>query len=158
MSNAPVPSVPVNRFNAAVAQHGLRLRRGRAEILQLNVGKLCNLTCIHCHVNAGPKRKGVMTRETIDRIAQSHRALLDQTAPGQPNAGVGDIADIIRATSAGAVVDGYDDASLSEAIAQAEAAAREPRSIRAGAVRYFALETGVERYDAIYRTIGRPTE
>lgn len=68
MSNAPVPSVPINRFNAALAQHGLRLRRGRADILQLNVGKLCNLTCIHCHVNAGPKRKEVMTRETIDRI------------------------------------------------------------------------------------------
>ena len=38
------------------------------EILQINVGKLCNLTCIHCHVNAGPKRKEIMTRETIDRI------------------------------------------------------------------------------------------
>ena len=36
--------------------------------MQINVGKLCNLTCIHCHVNAGPKRKEIMTRETIDRI------------------------------------------------------------------------------------------
>jgi len=38
------------------------------EILQVNVGKLCNLTCVHCHVNAGPKRKEIMTRETIDCI------------------------------------------------------------------------------------------
>src|SRR5262249_47253192 len=44
------------------------LRRGRPEILQVNVGKLCNLTCVHCHVNAGPKRKEIMTRETVDRI------------------------------------------------------------------------------------------
>jgi radical SAM/Cys-rich protein len=44
------------------------LRRARPEILQVNVGKLCNLTCIHCHVNAGPKRKEIMTRDTINRI------------------------------------------------------------------------------------------
>ena len=44
------------------------MRRARPEILQVNVSKLCNLTCVHCHVNAGPKRKEIMTRETIDRI------------------------------------------------------------------------------------------
>jgi radical SAM/Cys-rich protein len=44
------------------------LRRGRTEILQINLGKLCNQTCVHCHVNAGPGRKEVMTRETVDRI------------------------------------------------------------------------------------------
>jgi len=36
--------------------------------LQVNVGKICNLTCIHCHVNAGPKRREIMRRETVDRI------------------------------------------------------------------------------------------
>lgn len=36
--------------------------------MQVNVGKLCNLTCTHCHVNAGPKRKEIITRATIDRI------------------------------------------------------------------------------------------
>lgn len=55
-------------FFRTLADHGLSLRRNRTEILQLNVGKLCNLTCVHCHVNAGPKRKEVITRETIDRI------------------------------------------------------------------------------------------
>ena len=51
-----------------MAAKGLQLRRGCPEILQINVGKLCNLTCMHCHVNAGPKRKDLMTRETIDRL------------------------------------------------------------------------------------------
>jgi radical SAM/Cys-rich protein len=58
----------MNRFSHRLAAEGLRLRRARPEILQVNVGKLCNLTCVHCHVNAGPKRKEIMTRETIDRI------------------------------------------------------------------------------------------
>ena len=58
----------MNRFAQKLVQHSLSLRRGRPEILQVNVGKLCNLTCVHCHVNAGPKRKEIMTRDTIDRI------------------------------------------------------------------------------------------
>jgi radical SAM/Cys-rich protein len=58
----------MNRFSARLTAEGLQLRRKRPEILQINVGKLCNLTCMHCHVNAGPKRKEIMTRETIDRI------------------------------------------------------------------------------------------
>ena len=58
----------MNRFSDRLAAEGLELRRARTEILQVNVGKLCNLTCMHCHVNAGPKRKEIMTRETIDRI------------------------------------------------------------------------------------------
>ena len=58
----------MNRFSDRLVAEGLELRRARTEILQVNVGKLCNLTCIHCHVNAGPKRNEIMTRETIDRI------------------------------------------------------------------------------------------
>jgi radical SAM/Cys-rich protein len=58
----------MNRFAEKLGAHSLSLRRARPEILQVNVGKLCNLTCVHCHVNAGPKRKEIMTRETIDRI------------------------------------------------------------------------------------------
>jgi radical SAM/Cys-rich protein len=66
---APVPH-PVDdlSFSRTLATHGLELRRARTEILQLNVGKLCDLTCVHCHVNAGPKRKEVISRETVDRI------------------------------------------------------------------------------------------
>jgi len=58
----------MNRFAEKLAAHSLSLRRAHPEILQVNVGKLCNLTCMHCHVNAGPKRKEIMTRETVDRI------------------------------------------------------------------------------------------
>ena len=56
------------RFARKLAEHSLPLRHTKTEVLQINVGKLCNLTCIHCHVNAGPKRKEIMTRETIDRL------------------------------------------------------------------------------------------
>lgn len=62
----PLESAP--NFAATLRRHGLDLKRGRAEILQINTGKLCNLTCIHCHVNAGPKRKEIIGRATIDRI------------------------------------------------------------------------------------------
>jgi radical SAM/Cys-rich protein len=58
----------MNRFSTRLAAEGLSLRHTKTEVLQINVGKLCNLTCVHCHVNAGPKRKEIMTRETIDRI------------------------------------------------------------------------------------------
>ena len=57
-----------NRFDSTVAAHGLSLRHTKTRVLQVNVGKLCNLTCTHCHVNAGPKRKEIMTRDTVDRI------------------------------------------------------------------------------------------
>jgi radical SAM/Cys-rich protein len=58
----------MNRFAEMLALHSLSLRHTKTEVLQVNVGKLCNLTCVHCHVNAGPKRKEIMTRETTDRI------------------------------------------------------------------------------------------
>jgi radical SAM/Cys-rich protein len=63
-----VAPAPMNRFAQKLIQQSISLRRGHPEILQVNVGKLCNLTCTHCHVNAGPKRKEIMTRETVDRI------------------------------------------------------------------------------------------
>jgi radical SAM/Cys-rich protein len=36
------------------------------KVLQINVGKLCNQTCRHCHVDAGPDRREIMTRETAE--------------------------------------------------------------------------------------------
>ena len=38
------------------------------EILQVNLGYLCNLSCVHCHVNAGPKRTEMMTPETLEQV------------------------------------------------------------------------------------------
>jgi radical SAM/Cys-rich protein len=73
----------MNQFSDRLAAEGLELRRARTEILQVNLGKLCNLTCVHCHVNAGPKRKEIMTRETIDPIidwlAKTNIAMVDLT-------------------------------------------------------------------------------
>ena len=37
------------------------------EIFQINVGKMCNQVCKHCHVDAGPDRKEIMTRETMQQ-------------------------------------------------------------------------------------------
>jgi radical SAM/Cys-rich protein len=58
----------MNRFAQKLTEHSLPLRHRKTEVLQVNVGKLCNLTCIHCHVNAGPKRKEIMSRATIDQL------------------------------------------------------------------------------------------
>ena len=44
------------------------ITRNKLEILQVNLGYLCNLSCTHCHVNAGPKRTELMDRATIDEI------------------------------------------------------------------------------------------
>src|SRR5260370_23412227 len=58
----------MNRFAQQLTESSISLRRRRSEILQVTVGNVCNLTCVHCHVNAGPGRKEIMTRETIDRV------------------------------------------------------------------------------------------
>ena len=53
-----------------------RIWRGRLNTLQMNLGYLCNLSCTHCHVNAGPKRTELMTRETMAialQFARKHR-------------------------------------------------------------------------------------
>jgi radical SAM/Cys-rich protein len=44
------------------------IRRGRLDTLQVNVGYKCNQTCVHCHVNAGPSRTEMMTRETVSEV------------------------------------------------------------------------------------------
>jgi radical SAM/Cys-rich protein len=51
---------------ADILRHGM-LRPAAVEIFQINVGKLCNMTCRHCHVDAGPDRvEEVMDRATIE--------------------------------------------------------------------------------------------
>ena len=44
------------------------IRRKRLETLQVNLGYLCNLACVHCHVAAGPNRKELMDRDNIDLV------------------------------------------------------------------------------------------
>ena len=44
------------------------IRRGRLEVLQVNLGYRCNLACTHCHVDAGPKHTESMDRSTIGEV------------------------------------------------------------------------------------------
>ena len=59
------------------------LQRATLETLQVNLGYLCNLSCVHCHVNAGPQRTELMDRETVDQVlallAGSGARVLDLT-------------------------------------------------------------------------------
>ncbi len=58
--HATLPRLQDTRFPA--------LRRKHLETLQVNLGYRCNQSCVHCHVNAGPKRTEEMGRETIDAV------------------------------------------------------------------------------------------
>lgn len=61
----------IREFDALLRRHGFGpLRRARSRTLQVNVGKLCNQACHHCHVDAGPKRTERMMRETAERVIE----------------------------------------------------------------------------------------
>jgi radical SAM/Cys-rich protein len=68
--------LPVPRFAASLGAAGLApLRAGPAvEVLQINLGRRCNQTCRHCHVDAGPDRKEVMP----DAVVEACLSLLEQ--------------------------------------------------------------------------------
>jgi radical SAM/Cys-rich protein len=56
-------------FDAALASCGASpLRREHLETVQVNLGKRCNQACHHCHVEAGPGRKEMMTRHTAETV------------------------------------------------------------------------------------------
>ena len=58
-------------FAQSLAGCGLHpLRATGLQVLQINVGKLCNQTCKHCHVDAGPDRREQMSRETAERCME----------------------------------------------------------------------------------------
>jgi len=64
-------SLPIHTDNAFadhLSRNGLSLRRAAVTTLQINVGKMCNLACHHCHVEAGPGRKEIMSWETMTRL------------------------------------------------------------------------------------------
>ena len=64
-------SPPDADFRAALRQHGFdSLNRQQTTALQINVGKLCNQACHHCHVEAGPKRTEIMPKQVADRIME----------------------------------------------------------------------------------------
>ena len=57
-------------FAATLRQHNIRLRRSGARVLQINIGKKCDLACNHCHVEAGPKRTENMDEKTVSRVIE----------------------------------------------------------------------------------------
>ncbi|TAK30182.1 MAG: radical SAM/Cys-rich domain protein [Myxococcaceae bacterium] len=58
-------------FEQALRDHGVApLLRERLRTLQINVGKVCNMACHHCHVDAGPKRTEAMSRDVAERLIE----------------------------------------------------------------------------------------
>ncbi len=55
-------------FHEVLNSHALELKHARPNELQINLGKLCNLACHHCHVDAGPKRTEIMTWPVMQKI------------------------------------------------------------------------------------------
>lgn len=58
----------MNSFLSHLQRHHVPLIRGRFETLQINVGRKCNQTCTHCHVDAGPTRTEMMDEETAHNV------------------------------------------------------------------------------------------
>lgn len=60
-------------FGEKLAAHGLSLRAAGVEVLQVNVGKLCNQACKHCHVDASPRRTEIMPAEVAEQVLEAVR-------------------------------------------------------------------------------------
>ena len=66
-------------FAHRVRQEGQSLHRLAIDTVQINVGKLCNQACLHCHVEAGPKRTEIMDRHTAELTLDFIRNAAPQT-------------------------------------------------------------------------------
>lgn len=55
-------------FAQRIKETGDGFRKRTIDVLQVNMGRYCNQACIHCHVEAGPSRKEMMGRDTVDAI------------------------------------------------------------------------------------------
>lgn len=67
-------SVTVQPFSERLQQERITFRRQSIETVQINVGKRCNQACVHCHVDAGPKRTEMMDRQTAELALEFARA------------------------------------------------------------------------------------
>jgi radical SAM/Cys-rich protein len=71
-------------FGSYLKKSGIeKLTSRKIEIFQINIGKMCNQTCRHCHVDAGPDRKEIMTKETmrlcLDKLSETQIPVVDIT-------------------------------------------------------------------------------
>jgi len=55
-------------FTDRIRSNGAQFRRRAVDILQVNLGRYCNLACIHCHVESGPTRTEMMSRDNVDAV------------------------------------------------------------------------------------------
>ena len=66
LSNGIFQNGELPTFKAKISEtNQFPLKAKKLEILQINVGYMCNQVCDHCHVDAGPDRKEIMTRDTM---------------------------------------------------------------------------------------------
>ncbi|TGD80653.1 arsenosugar biosynthesis radical SAM (seleno)protein ArsS [Hymenobacter wooponensis] len=84
LSQAEVAGAHLPAFAHKLRESGLLpLRPSGLAVMQINVGKMCNQTCRHCHVDAGPDRTEIMTRETMQlcltALAQTDISVVDLT-------------------------------------------------------------------------------
>ena len=69
---------PLETFRQTLAKQALKLERGKTATLQINVGLLCNQSCRHCHLDAGPHRPENMSAQTAQEvIAYAERSRFD---------------------------------------------------------------------------------
>ena len=71
LSNGIFLNGDLPKFKDTIAEtNQFPLKARKLEILQINVGYMCNQVCEHCHVDAGPDRKEIMTRETMQQCLE----------------------------------------------------------------------------------------
>ncbi|MBI4763787.1 MAG: arsenosugar biosynthesis radical SAM protein ArsS [Deltaproteobacteria bacterium] len=75
--------IGVDPFPQTLMKNKLSLERGKTTTLQINVGLLCNQSCHHCHLSAGPNRKEIMDSETAEAVIsyaqRGHFEVIDLT-------------------------------------------------------------------------------
>jgi radical SAM/Cys-rich protein len=77
----------MNAFQKHLLNHATPLIRGNFETLQINVGRKCNQTCTHCHVDAGPTRTEMMSEEVAHKVGawiREHRPRVVDITGGAP--------------------------------------------------------------------------
>ncbi|WP_447971841.1 arsenosugar biosynthesis radical SAM (seleno)protein ArsS [Nitrospira sp. M1] len=68
-TTVPLQNTHMASFDETIASHGIPcLTASTITSLQVNIGKVCNQTCHHCHVDAGPQRTEIMTVDTMDMV------------------------------------------------------------------------------------------
>jgi len=63
-------TTPQHDFTGTLVHHGLKLNPRSLGVLQLNITRLCNQSCVHCHVDASPRRREMMDEKTVSRCLE----------------------------------------------------------------------------------------